>query len=487
MKTPTRTIEYLLMLILTLCLAACGGGGGSTVAPAGTGTVALLVTDGPTDDFDAVNLTVTRIELLSDSGRVTVFSGNRTFDLLTLADATELFSVADVPAGYYSKIRLTLTRIELVKKDGGKAYPQLPGNGKLDLNPRGGFGVLAGETLLVQLDMDAEKSIHVVRTGAGEKYQFRPVVFVNVIQDRFGTRLVRLQGTVAGLDPLAGEFDLCLTAIRPLIRERLDTRPPCVQIETGPDTSFFDINGDPAGFDSLANGDRVTAVGRFRFRDGTLMIERDDDERDASDDYDRGQPVLLAEVVWQGDFEQLSGIARSAVIVDATRGSWFDLEVDPGQGILFAAPVPTLLQTGTKIFSRAGRLLPDSAIQDGVPGKVDGVLDTTADELKAALIVLDVDVRATQLSGDISSIAPDHGSLILQSDVGDRCVTIDTSTRVFETSLGNDDSINFEPKTAADLAVGQMADAFGDAGIDGCLQADTLIYEAGNVAVQPVP
>jgi hypothetical protein len=499
MQSLSNTLKYSLFLFLAAFLSACGGGGGGTngagtASPAGTGTVTVLITDGPSNDFDAINITVTKAELLSDTGRVTLFSGNKTFDLLTLANATEIFSVADVPAGRYSKIRLTLNSIELVKEDGSKFYPKLPGNGKLDLNPHGDFDVLPGVTMLIQLDMDAEKSIHVVRTGAAEKYNFRPVVFVNIIQDKFDTRLVRLRGTVDKLDSVTGDFDLCLIAAQPLTVSNSNNDPVCVQIETDSGTSFFDVNGDPADISSLANGDIATAVGRFRFDGNTLIInKRDDDEGEDDDDgddhtYDRGQLVLLAEVVWQGDFAELTGVARSAVTVDTTRGSWFEFEVDPGQGILFDAPVPTILQTGTKIFSREGLPLPDSAIQDGVPAKVDGVLDTGNDDLKAALIILDTDIQFSQLTGIIGSVAQDFGSMILQTDTGDRCVTIDTSTRVFETSLGNDNSINFDQKTASDLEAGQMADAFGEYSIDGCMQADTIIFESEDDAqVQPVP
>jgi len=32
-------------------------------------------------------------------------------------------------------------------------HPRLPGNGKMDLNPRGMFEVIGGETLIIELDM----------------------------------------------------------------------------------------------------------------------------------------------------------------------------------------------------------------------------------------------------------------------------------------------------------------------------------------------
>ena len=105
--------------LVALLVVACGGGsGGSSAVSGGTGSVAIAMTDGAAEDFDEINVTVVKIELLSDSGRVTIYEGDKTFNLLDLADKAELFAIRDgVPAGRYSKIRLTLTKIELVKKD----------------------------------------------------------------------------------------------------------------------------------------------------------------------------------------------------------------------------------------------------------------------------------------------------------------------------------------------------------------------------------
>ena len=111
--------------LVALLVVACGGGsGGSSAVSGGTGSVAIAMTDGAAEDFDEINVTVVKIELLSDSGRVTIYAGNKTFNLLDLADKAELFAIRDgVPAGRYSKIRLTLTGIELVKKDAdGKVW-----------------------------------------------------------------------------------------------------------------------------------------------------------------------------------------------------------------------------------------------------------------------------------------------------------------------------------------------------------------------------
>ena len=278
--------------VVGLLFVACGGGGGgsgsSSFVSSGAGTVAIAMTDGAAEDFDEINVTVVKIELLSKSGHVTVYEGKKTFNLLDLADESRLFAIRNqVPAGIYSKIRLILTEIELVRKDTDgnvieTAYPKLPGNGKLDLLRRGGFTVFMGETLVVQIDMDANKSIHIVGTGSG-KYQFRPVVFVDVMTEAQFGKFVRLHGVIEDIDNNDREFKLCKTAIPVRIHEdeEDDNTRGCIQVDVVDHTSIFNTDGQPASFADLVEGEATTVYGKFR---------REDD----ADDSDDCQSVFLA-------------------------------------------------------------------------------------------------------------------------------------------------------------------------------------------------
>ena len=73
MKTKTLLATVLAMALM-LPFTGCGGGGSdssSTVDASGTsdtGTVALMLTDGPTDDFDHIWITVSKATLLSEGG-----------------------------------------------------------------------------------------------------------------------------------------------------------------------------------------------------------------------------------------------------------------------------------------------------------------------------------------------------------------------------------------------------------------------------------
>ncbi|HED16469.1 MAG TPA: DUF4382 domain-containing protein [Gammaproteobacteria bacterium] len=516
MRSLNRLFLFIAIPLISLLLFSCGGGGGSStttgaVSAAGTGTVTLLVTDAPSEDFNAINLTITQAELVSDRGSVVLFSGLKTFDLLQLATVTEIFSVTDVPAGSYDKIRLTLTDIELVMKDGSPSvHPALPGNGKLDLNPRGSFYVVAGESLLLQLDMDAEKSIKVTGTGSARKYQFRPVVFVKIVNSSTDTKLVRLQGEAYSLDYTAGRFDLCYIDAQgySLDDDSEDGNPYCVKVDaaTAP-ASFFDASGNPADITVISKGDIVTAVGRFAMRkpgerpssksdgqDGRSEDRGsiDDNSQDSgssddnsSDDGDRRKLVLVAEVIWPGDFEQVKGTARGPAVVDPS-GDWFKFLAQPDQTGLDGNPIDSevafkvLLQNGTKLFSRKGEPLTYDDIQDGVPTRVDGIFDPKFGDLKSALVILDIDALLTQLTGTISSVETDYsGMTLIDFVVGDRCVVFSSGMRVFETYLDDDGNISFEQRQVYDLAADLTADVFGNENeITGCLEAETIIYEA---------
>ena len=191
------------LALICMTLVACGGSG-STTGNAGNGSVGIVLTDGPIADFSEVNVTITEVSLIPDdgssnNGHVVIFEGEESINLLSLTDFSKLFAISnEVPAGHYEKIRLRLKQpngIELVKKDSlgnvlETIYPNMAGNGKLDLNPRGDFHVVAGQTLYIQLDIDANKSLHIVQTG-NSKYQFRPVIFVDIIDHQFSGKLVR--------------------------------------------------------------------------------------------------------------------------------------------------------------------------------------------------------------------------------------------------------------------------------------------------------
>jgi hypothetical protein len=479
-RSCKQNVATIFLIFLFALLSGCGGGGGGgggSVSPQGTGSVALLLTDAPADDFDEININVIKAELLSDSGRVTLFQGSRTFNLLHLTDA-HMFALREgVPAGTYSKIRLTLASMQLVNYNGSDdpaddlvVYPKLPGNGKLDLNPQGDFRVAAGETLVLQLDMDANKSIHIVQKGNKQEYQFRPVVFVDIVTDAFHDRYVKLHGVIENIDAADGEFDLCDTNIPVRAADDSDATGSrgCVEVELASGTSVFDVNGAPAGFAELVEGDEATVFGR---------LQRD---RDADDtEHEMGDRVLLAALIElgpEGAFQKLEGQALSAVNSDDR----FTLDVDPGQGLTTPLQLTVQLQDGTRLINRKGEALDSWAIQNGRLVSVRGVLDIGTDTLLASLVLIDTD-SSTQLTGTVGSNPDGSCGFTLMTATGDRGIRTAATTGVFLVTATSG-SGSSEQIGVGQLTSGQEADVYGSEASDGCFDADTIIAFAAGVA-----
>ena len=67
-----RLLKLTCAFFVLSMLVACGSGGGDS-SSAATGRVSLLVTDGVTDEFDQVNLTVESISFLgAEDGHQTI-------------------------------------------------------------------------------------------------------------------------------------------------------------------------------------------------------------------------------------------------------------------------------------------------------------------------------------------------------------------------------------------------------------------------------
>ncbi len=444
--------------------------------------MALLLTDAPSDIFEEINITVVKAELLSDGGKVTVFQGKRTFNLLDLTDA-RIFAIREgIAAGTYSKIRLTLTKIELVDYNGTDNtadddyyYPKLPGNGKLDLNPRGDFQVVAGGTLVIQIDMDANKSIHIVKKGKKDEYNFRPVVFIDIVTDAFKERFVKLHGDIYAINTAEQSFKLCNTDIPVQTGDELMKTGSngCVRVETDPSTAIFDINGMPATFANLVKGEPATVFGRLR-RDTHYDYDDDDDDDDDSekkgefdDEHELHDLVLKAALIELGPesgFQKLKGTATSAVDIN----NQFTMDVDPGQGLITPLNLKVQIQNGTLLINRKGVPVASSAIYNGKLVSVRGVLDVNNDTLFASLIVVDTD-SSIQLTGTVGANPDVSCGFTLMTDSGDRSVHTDSNTKAFLVIAGSSMPINVSA-----LSPGQKADVYGNYS-NGCFDAHTII------------
>lgn len=377
-----------LLVPLAALLTSCGGGsggsstGGTSSGTAGTGSVAVLLADGPADDYDHIYIWVTEVSLIPAAGSaapVTIFQTSKIedghrghkVDLLEYRDEDFVLTVKrDVPAGKYAKIRLEISHI---KTEGGPCDDQwikLP-SGKIDLNPREPFFVIKGGTLSIRLDIDADKSINLHEAGNSGKCIFRPVVFVDIEE---GAPVGRCPKIVSGtISELRTEgFILALDGNRGQL-----------EVEVSDQTVIFDEKGVVSDASALAQGQAVKVRGKL-----------DDDG------------VLAASLVVVGDLLDVTGEVES--------------KVDPDSNVFLFAPFPgqelTDDQISVKVQPQTLILLDcdtpgtSGMIQPGMKARVFGKYGNNA--LSAVAIIL----QERRVSGTITK---------LEEQVGGKLATID--------------------------------------------------------------
>jgi len=511
------------VLAMSLLLVACGGGGGSgagepvasSPAPQ-SATVSIVLTDASTEDYDQALATITQILLLGEGSPQEVFSGEQTVDLLRLRDSYEFFAVSDqVEPGRFEKIRLILSRLVLVSDDGDgpveRTDVELPGNGKVDINPRGTFDIAPGEIVAITLDVDMEKSLKFITTGNG-RTKIRPVIF-GIIETRPPVaKFTRVAGEVVRLFPDDEAFLLCRRGLvaQPDGEDPFNAPEPerrlCLDVLTDDDTGIFGPDGVPVDYAALMVGDEVIVAGRLAFRDDDdgdcatgenpelCPLGSDDDAVACPLGVDACDPdsvylrriLLNAFVVEQGGpgvFRRWRGSVETEVEVNSSR---FDFELDAGQGLAGETLIAAQLYEQTRIFTRQGIELDSTALSPGQRAVIDGVLKLSneePDELRAALILLEPDGAAGEeaLAGRILIIDAETDSLTLGTGTGDRCVDVLPDAGIF-TVQETDEGLDNKRVELGNLEQGQLATAFGAEGVDGCFDADLIL-----AIVEPEP
>jgi hypothetical protein len=427
-------------LLAAFIVAACGGSGsGSAPEPvaetADSGTVGLWFTDLPTDDFSSITLTVSEATLIAeDDSHHVLFTGERHIDLLDLTNYSEPVIFGEVPVGTYKKIRLMIERIELwpvCPPDTLDCDPKsmlvdkLPANGKVDLLQPDGFDVLPGREVAVEIDIDANKAIHIVGAGKSGKIKFRPVVKVNVYDRGMPHKLARLKGAVGGEpDGSNGSFVLC----------GIDAPDYCVDVATNTMTSFFDDVGLGTDFTGLSDGAMVVVIGEY-----------------SSD------PILLNAIVVEigGNEEQLTG----EVVTEPANSQFLVLTIGGND-------VTIELQPGTKYYDESGAIGAD-AIVLGSTVEVEGVMPEKADPedpdiMRAALVFLEAP-EDTLLSGTVTPTSQDADTMMFEL-VPDGDGATPVNVCVVEGAsilLVNTTDMTVAPGVFADIVDDAIVDVFG--------------------------
>jgi len=383
------SLAILFGLASILATGGGGGGGGGTSSSGGTGSVAVLLGDGPADDYDHIYVYVTKVSLIPAFGAspaIVIFQSSsptgHKVDLLAYRDEDFLLGIKDdVPAGRYEKIRLEVASIEAEGGPCALEMIKLP-SGKIDLNPRGGFEVRSGESLAIRLDMDANKSINLHEAGKSGKCIFRPVVFVDI---KPGTVLQRcpanITGTITALidrdqDKTSDGFVLDLTGARGLLTVWLETDAP-----------VFGADGKPATPDVLLKGQQVWARGRL----------------DA-------QGRFRARVAVVGQVLTIDGVAQGPV---QSPPDAFPFLPDVGQELVGQTNVK-LFQDQSLVFRGCDAEVGWDAIVQDVPARAFGKVSFAEPELRAAVVLL----RQVEITGTVVSFSDRLEGRDLNIDTG---------------------------------------------------------------------
>lgn len=449
MKLGVATLRATFIAIAAALFIAGCGSSTSTPEPEedqgpDVGTVGILFTDLPTNDFESIELDVVEAILIGgDDSQAVLFEGSEPIDLLDLENFSEPVVFGEVQAGTYTKLRLKIDNLRLTPVDGDPFdVPNLPANGKIDLLQAGGFDVLPGRTLLIEIDMDANKSIKITEAGNSGRINFRPVVKVKIVDGGDPHKLARVEGLVQSIpgDP-AGSFVLC----------DIDSPDFCVDVATDETmTSFFDEDG------------LDTDISNPEFVEGAMVV--------VIGMYTTEPSIILNAVTVEigGTAEQLKGRVASAPTEDG-----FQLLAAGGNEYTID------LQAGTQFYGPEGKIMLDAImLLDFV--EIEGVVPASADPnlMRAALVFLE-DEDDDMISGmiiDPLNVGQDDDpkNFGLRNDAGDTCVNGGDDTDII--LVDTVDSIVMTG-TYAELELDQTIEVFGQMVEGGCFEANEIIVE----------
>jgi len=412
-------------------------------AVAAPGIITLTIGDSVLEGIEAVNIDIEEIRLLGDDGQQELLTdGVGVINLLDLRNITRLVASTEVPAGTYSKIRLFINSLDVVEEPNSTPVSvQLPANGKIDLNPQGSFEISSGENLVVQIDFDLERSIKLVQTG-NSKYRFRPVVFIDIIDN---LRLTKLFGSIESDDSGAdSDFDLC----------SIEGGDSCFDVDLAPDALVLLADGTTIAFADQMLPENGNVFGHFFIKAGG------------------GQFFRALAVVFGSEN---SIVAIDGAVTTAVVDSAFDL-IESGA----IDPTSVQILPGAKVLDQNGATLgfDIAAGQQAEAWAQIPQLDVAeANEFPAFLIQVRQDVDEDSVSGTL--VAIDDQTLTLSNSDGEVCVTVSADTDFQLLSNFESDAETDEITLAelADLIAGGVeVEAFGTQLAD-CLAATLILAE----------
>jgi hypothetical protein len=308
--------RLLLYFGIGLLFVACGGSGGSDsggsdsggfASTGGLGTLSTSLTDSSTDEYQAVYVTIARVEVHHDGNGSwqTVAEPNKTYNLLDLVNGVrEDLGIATMDAGHYTQMRLIIGETPEV---GGinkfsVAHPyanyiinladevhelKVPSGTNTGLKIVNGFNINENQTTELILDFDAMRSV--VKAGKSGKYLLKPTIKV---LDTTEYAIVSGQVNNADTTP-ATPLEGALVTAQVADATQPDAKDQVV-IEAG---TVADVNGDYALF--LAPGDYNLVATQTGYLPDCIAINLIADDTQTMTDFSLSTPT--------GDLGSLSG------------------------------------------------------------------------------------------------------------------------------------------------------------------------------------
>src|SRR4051812_25914884 len=182
---PGRRAEVVAALVVLVSIAAAGCGSGGSGTGSGSGQLTVLMADAPLNlgNVSAVNVTVSKVEVHSSgAGQTgsgswqTVFQGAKTFNLLALANVTDVTTLphlvdGGLAPGHYDQLRIVVASASIVVN--GQTLPLvIPSGANTGLKALP-FDVASRQDTVLLLDFDVAQSVNLQGDGT---YKLQPVI-----------------------------------------------------------------------------------------------------------------------------------------------------------------------------------------------------------------------------------------------------------------------------------------------------------------------
>lgn len=157
------------LILFTFSLALLLGG----CSTEKTGNFQLFLTDQPIPNLEHVYITISAIKVQKDDGSIiSVWEGEKTFDLLALRDIEELILDVELEAGTYTHIIIVIDSAAIVIN--GRTF-EINITPSLEVKIPVVFTIMNDGTTEVVLDFEADQSISV---GINDQYLLIPIISV---------------------------------------------------------------------------------------------------------------------------------------------------------------------------------------------------------------------------------------------------------------------------------------------------------------------